>query len=71
MLNILLVEDDEVDVMAVQRLIKMNNVNNFLYVAANGLEALAMLQEQNSRSLSFKDNLLILLDFYMPKMNGL
>jgi CheY-like chemotaxis protein len=40
-LNILLVEDDEVDVMNVQRALKKNNSTASLYRAANGIEALA------------------------------
>jgi CheY-like chemotaxis protein len=71
MINIMLVEDDKVDVMAVQRMFKENHVINPLYIAANGLEALVMLHEQNCKSPVFKESLLILLDFYMPKMNGL
>jgi hypothetical protein len=38
-IHILLVEDDEVDVMNVQRAFKKNNIVNPLYMAANGLEA--------------------------------
>ena len=44
MLNLLLVDDDEVDVMNVQRAFKKANILNPLYTAANGLEALAMLR---------------------------
>ena len=42
-LNILLVEDDEVDVMTVQRAFRNRQINNPLYVASNGIEALTML----------------------------
>jgi CheY-like chemotaxis protein len=71
MMEILLVEDDEVDVMTVQRLLKKNHVVNPLYIAENGLEALAMLREPSSQSLAaFTEHLLILLDLNMPKMNG-
>jgi CheY-like chemotaxis protein len=72
MIDILLIEDDEVDVMAVQRSLKKHHVVNPLYVAENGLEALAMLREPNRQSLAaFQEDLLILLDLNMPKMNGL
>lgn len=72
MIEILLIEDDEVDVMTVQRLFKKNHVVNPLYVAENGLEALAMLREPNFQSVAaFTEHLLILLDLNMPKMNGL
>ena len=66
-LNILLVEDDELDVMNVQRAFKKNNVLNPLYVAGNGVEALAMLRGGSMP----KDRRLILLDLNMPKMGGI
>ena len=67
MLNVLLVEDDEVDVMNVQRAFKKNNITNPLYVAGNGLEALEMLRT-NGIPVGRR---LILLDLNMPKMNGI
>ena len=67
MLNILLVEDDEVDVMNVRRAFERNNVSNPLYVAGNGLEALAMLRDGTVPA----ERRLILLDLNMPKMNGI
>jgi CheY-like chemotaxis protein len=66
-LNILLVDDDEVDVMNVQRSFKKNNISNPLYVAGNGVEALEMLRSGSVPS----QNRLILLDINMPKMNGI
>jgi CheY-like chemotaxis protein len=72
MLNILLVEDDEVDVMTVQRAFKKGNITNPLYVAGNGLEALAMLRgEPLQPSPMPMERRIILLDLNMPKMNGL
>jgi CheY-like chemotaxis protein len=72
MLNILLVEDDEVDVMTVQRAFKKGNITNPLYIAGNGLEALTMLRgEPGQPSLIPSDRRIILLDLNMPKMNGL
>ena len=44
-LNILLVEDDELDVMNVQRAFKKNNISNPLFVAGNGIEALEKLRD--------------------------
>ncbi len=70
-LHILLVEDDEVDVMNVQRALKKNKATATLHLAANGIEALAMLR---TNSLIAKENngrLLILLDLNMPKMGGI
>lgn len=71
--NILLVEDDEVDVMNVQRAFKKNNINNPLYMASNGLEALEMLRgnKKGSSPSIPKERRLILLDINMPKMNGI
>ncbi|HJZ46744.1 MAG TPA: response regulator [Roseiflexaceae bacterium] len=68
LLHILLVDDDEIDVMNVQRAFKRNNITNPLYVASNGLEALAMLRSKDGIP---GPRRLILLDLNMPKMNGL
>jgi CheY-like chemotaxis protein len=71
-INILLVEDDEVDVMNVKRAFKKNNITNPLYIAGNGLEALAMLKTSDEKSAAIPpQRRLILLDLNMPKMNGL
>jgi len=69
-LHILLVDDDEVDVMNVQRAFKKNNILNPLYVASNGLEALDMLRG-NAPVTVPDERRLVLLDLNMPKMNGL
>jgi CheY-like chemotaxis protein len=66
-LNVLLVEDDQVDVMNVQRAFKKNNITNPLFIATNGLEALALLRDGSIP----KKNRIVLLDLNMPKMNGL
>jgi CheY-like chemotaxis protein len=66
-LNILLVEDDEVDVMNVQRAFERNHLTNGLFVAGNGLEALEMLRGNAIP----KERRLVLLDLNMPKMNGI
>jgi CheY-like chemotaxis protein len=65
-INILLVEDDEVDIMNVQRAFRKNNINNPLFIARNGLEALEMLHSQQ-----IPKPHVIILDINMPKMNGL
>jgi CheY-like chemotaxis protein len=70
-LNILLVEDDEVDVMNVQRALKKNGAAATLYRAANGIEALTMLRTNNQIARENNSRLLILLDLNMPKMGGL
>ena len=66
-LNILLVEDDEIDVMNVRRAFERAHVSNPLYVAGNGIEALALLRSNGLPS----ERRLILLDLNMPRMNGI
>ncbi|GAB4461700.1 MAG: response regulator [Elainellaceae cyanobacterium] len=71
-INILLVEDDEVDVMNVRRAFKKNNITNPLYVATNGIEALAMLRNEGGNpAIVPPTRRLILLDLNMPKMSGI
>jgi CheY-like chemotaxis protein len=71
-LNILLVEDDEVDVMNVQRAFKKNNILNPLFFACNGLEALEILRGKDGKPSVIPDGRrLILLDLNMPKMGGI
>ena len=71
MLNVLLVEDDEVDVMKVQRAFKKNNITNPLYLASNGLEALSILRGSDNQINIPQARRIILLDLNMPKMNGI
>jgi CheY-like chemotaxis protein len=71
LLNILLVEDDSVDVMNVQRAFVKNNINNPLHIAFNGVEALNMLRGSNGKPKLNPMPRIILLDINMPKMNGL
>jgi len=68
--NILLVEDDTVDIMNVQRSFKKANITNPLYIAQNGIEALAMLRGEASVTVPISRRL-ILLDLNMPKMGGI
>lgn len=70
LLHILLVDDDEIDVMNVQRAFRKNNIANPLYVANNGLEALALLRGEGVEQIP-TERRLVLLDLNMPKMNGL
>jgi CheY-like chemotaxis protein len=66
-LNIMLVEDDEVDVMNVERAFKKNNIDYPLHYASNGREALEMLRTGAVPD----ERRLVLLDLNMPKMNGI
>jgi CheY-like chemotaxis protein len=64
--SILLVEDDEVDVLMVQRALRDLEVENPLRVASNGEVALTLLQDEEEDRPA-----LILLDLNMPRMGGL
>jgi len=63
---ILLVEDDEVDVLTIQRAVRDVKVLNTLEVAWNGEEALEYLR--NPQRIK---PCVILLDINMPRMNGI
>ncbi|PZO52107.1 MAG: two-component system response regulator [Phormidesmis priestleyi] len=69
--NILLVEDDKVDVMNVQRSFKKANITNPLFVANNGLEALEILRNESALVQMPASRRLVLLDLNMPKMGGI
>ncbi|RKY22955.1 MAG: response regulator [Planctomycetota bacterium] len=62
---VLLVEDDRVDTMTVERAFKDLKVTNQLVHTANGEEALEYLRNRSN-----KRPCVILLDLNMPKMNG-
>jgi len=70
---ILLVEDDQVDVMTVQRAFKRNNIADPLFVVSNGQEALDYLRHQGAYAEAEKYPRpgIILLDLNMPVMNGI
>lgn len=65
--NILLVEDDELDVISVQRSLNKLDIDYELHTAYNGKEALLMLNDLQN---PIKPDV-ILLDLNMPKMNGI
>lgn len=68
-LNILLVEDDDVAAESVVRSLKKVSPEIPVTVAANGQEALDLI-EDNSRKKTIGVPFLILLDLNMPVMNG-
>jgi CheY-like chemotaxis protein len=70
LINVLLIEDDEVDIMNVQRAFRKNNISNPLFVARNGVEALDILLDRNPHH-ALPLPRIILLDINMPKMGGI
>lgn len=67
---ILLVEDDYVDVVSVQRALKRLGTPYTLHVAHNGQDALALLTGNTEGTPKIIPDI-ILLDINMPRMNGL
>lgn len=65
--TILLVEDDELDIISVQRTLKKLDIAYELHTAYNGKDALDLLTGQDNRVVPD----VILLDLNMPKMNGI
>ncbi len=63
---ILLVEDDRVDQMTVQRVLKELQLSNSLVIANDGEEGLKYLNNKDNEMPA-----IILLDLNMPKMNGI
>ncbi len=70
-ISILHVEDDQVDKMVIDRVIKRLNITNQLLHAPNGEEALDILRGTNGKTKPDPMPNVILLDINMPKMNGL
>ncbi|HXK56041.1 MAG: response regulator [Gammaproteobacteria bacterium] len=69
-IGILLIEDDRVDIMTVQRAFRKNNVGNPLYIARTGVEALGMLKGVGHEKINPPPGL-ILLDLNLPRMSGI
>lgn len=66
-LNVLLLEDDDLDVMNVRRAFKKNDLEDYLFVASDGVEGLDLLRAGTLP----RERLLVLLDLNMPRMNGI
>lgn len=67
--HILLVDDDDVDIEAMQRAIRRRNLSCQLQVANEGLEALQRLRDEKDRDPD--RDWMVLLDLNMPGMNGI
>lgn len=66
--SILHVEDDVVDLMVVERILKKKNLVSELFTARNGVEALDILRGKNGKKITPE---IVLLDLNMPKMSGI
>jgi CheY-like chemotaxis protein len=69
-IQLLLVEDDEVDVMAVQRAFRDRRLLNPITVAKDGVEALEIMRGTNGHT-PLSRPFVVLLDLKMPRMDGL
>jgi CheY-like chemotaxis protein len=68
--QLLHVEDDDLDVMGVQRAFKSAKIANPITVAHDGLEALDILRGTNGRA-RLPRPFIVLLDLNMPRMDGI
>lgn len=68
---ILLIEDNELDVVSVQRSLKKLDMEYELFTAFNGIDALDILNGKKETHSMGDLPTIILLDINMPKMNGL
>lgn len=67
--TLLVVEDDEVDLMAIERGLKQRKVANDSVTAKDGIEALEILRGAPGRN-PLPKPYIILLDLNLPRMNG-
>ncbi len=68
-ISILVVEDDEIDTEALTRFFRKQNINNKIFYASNGIEALDILRGESNKE-KISPPYVILLDINMPLMNG-
>lgn len=68
--NILLVEDDEIDVRFIKKTFQTHKIDNPIYLASDGVEALEILRGEGGHE-QLQRPYLILLDLNMPRMSGI
>lgn len=69
-IHTVLVDDDEITAMGVERAFERANITTPIHVAHDGVEALEMLRGNNGRDAIPRPHV-IFLDLNMPRMNGL
>lgn len=67
---IVVVEDDDIDAMAIERALKKQKIDNALHRVCDGLEALDLLRGKSAHMIVDKPYI-VLLDINMPRMNGI
>jgi CheY-like chemotaxis protein len=68
--HLLIVDDDQIDLLAIQRSLQKQKIGNPITIACDGVEALEVLRGSGGRP-KLARPYLILLDLNMPRMNGL
>lgn len=68
--GILLIEDDRIDIMTVQRVLRRQKFDRPLYVARTAVDALSMLRGEGHTKID-PTPALVLLDLNLPRMSGI
>lgn len=69
-IDVLIIDDDEVDVMMLQRALGKHNMFNPKAIAADGMQAISWLRSAKTSDMGHHAHM-ILLDLNMPQMGGL